>query len=487
MDWHTRQLAESVDLRVFHPLLLSAGYSHRRTQQLTAAFRSLDLPVVLGGLHCTFQPEEAIQDADIICLGEAEETIADLVCNWPERFQIHGLWLRDGEGSIHRNPRRPLQRALDDLPLPDFSPERVYFLEGATIVKDTGRIKETHHHQIGDRTTFVYASDRGCPLACTFCYNHQMRQLYPGQRPLRFKSVDRIMSELHEVVANYPNTRFINFMNDDSFARTEPDIAEFARRYGNEIGLPFFMMGTPNTITESRLAALVDAGLAVLNMGIQSGSDRVNREVYGRPCLRERVLKTAEVIGRFTDRITAYYDLIINSPFETEQDLHDTFDLIRQLPPPFYLVTHNLVVGEGTYLWDLGRSQGIWEADEADRIFRSDYHDYSNFERRQHVDQYLNHVLEWMAGLHDAKRVGRLPRRIADVDHHTPLGSLLADVDLSDSSEIMTLDMLLRPEISERMRSQHHAFQEITRSLAPKQYWDTPAYQTVSSAMSAAH
>ena len=157
------------------------AYSHHRTQQLARAFRPLGIPVALGGLHCTFRPEEAIQDADMICLGEGEESFVDLVCDWPNRLEIPGIWFRESDGTIHRNPRRPLLQSLDKLPMPDLSPERVYFLEGTTIVKDTGRIKETHHHQIGDRTTFVYASDRGCPLACTFCYNHQMRQLYPGQ------------------------------------------------------------------------------------------------------------------------------------------------------------------------------------------------------------------------------------------------------------------------------------------------------------------
>jgi hypothetical protein len=149
-------------------LLSTHAYSHRRSQQLVAALRPLGIPVVLGGLHCTFRPEETIQDADLICLGEAEETIVDLVCDWPNRNRIAGLWVRDADGTIHRNPRRPLLQALDKLPMPDFSSQRVYFLEGTRIVKDTGRMKATHHHQLGDRTTFVYASDRGCPFACTF-------------------------------------------------------------------------------------------------------------------------------------------------------------------------------------------------------------------------------------------------------------------------------------------------------------------------------
>ncbi len=454
------------------------AYSHRRTQQLARGIRPLGVPLILGGLHCTFRSDEAIQDADIICLGEGEQTIVDLVCGWPDRFEIPGLWLRESNGSIRRNPQRPLQQALDDLPMPDFSPERVYFLEGATIVKDTGRIKETHHHQIGDRTTFVYASDRGCPLACTFCYNHQVRQLHPGQRPLRFKGVDRIMAELRQVVANYPDTRFINFMNDDSFARTDADILEFARRYRDEIGLPFFMMGTPNTITKKRLTALVEAGLAVLNMGIQSGSDSVNKQVYGRPCPRRRVLETSHVIQCFADQIAIYYDLIINSPFEDEEDLLATVSLVRELPRPFYLVTHNLVVGEGTRLWNVGRSQGMWDHDEADRIYRSDFHDYENFERRRHVDQYLNHVLEWMAGRHDEKHLGRLPRRVGDLDPSGPLAAMLAGCPafLKARPADPTLDMLISSDILAAMRSQAAALEGVTRSLGPKRYWETPAY-----------
>ena len=68
------------------------AYSHRRTRQLAAALRPLGIPVVLGGVHCTFQPENAIQDADIVCLGEGEESLVELLRNWNNRYGVSGFW-----------------------------------------------------------------------------------------------------------------------------------------------------------------------------------------------------------------------------------------------------------------------------------------------------------------------------------------------------------------------------------------------------------
>ena len=356
--------------------------------------------------------------------------------------------------------------------MPDWSAERVKRLEGDCLVQDSGHVSRARHHQIGIEGTFVYASDRGCRCACTFCYNHKMRELYRRQRVLRFKSVDGILADLHEILNQYQGIEFVNFMNDDSFARPARDIKAFAGRYKAEIGLPFFMMGTEHTITEDRLAALVDAGLRVLNMGIQSGSDRVLRTIYRRPSSAERIIRTAGLINRYRDRLTVYYDLLINSPFDTEEDLLATADLVRKLPTPFYLVTHNLVVGPGTHLWHLGREQGLWEFEEADRIYESDFHDFENFGNRKHVHRYLNSLLEGLAGRHDSDRIGRLPRYVTQLDP-TIEGMLRTAMDGqpgSDSQE--TLDILTSRPILDATQMGVVGVDSITAGIPPKNYWE---------------
>ena len=49
------------------------AYTARRAYAIAARFRERGIPVVLGGVHPTLQPDEAEQFADAILIGNAEQ------------------------------------------------------------------------------------------------------------------------------------------------------------------------------------------------------------------------------------------------------------------------------------------------------------------------------------------------------------------------------------------------------------------------------
>ena len=67
----------SLDLKADLVGLTVITGSAPRAYALAAAFRARGIPVVLGGPHATLLPEEAMQHADAVCVGYAEET-------WPQ-------------------------------------------------------------------------------------------------------------------------------------------------------------------------------------------------------------------------------------------------------------------------------------------------------------------------------------------------------------------------------------------------------------------
>ncbi|UCC69086.1 MAG: cobalamin-dependent protein, partial [Armatimonadota bacterium] len=80
--------------------------------------RRLDVPVILGGAHPSVAPEESLEHADIVCVGEGEEAIADLadaLAGGRAYEDIPNLWTKVN-GKIHRNDVRPLSDDLDSLP-----------------------------------------------------------------------------------------------------------------------------------------------------------------------------------------------------------------------------------------------------------------------------------------------------------------------------------------------------------------------------------
>ena len=86
----------------------------------------LDVPIVIGGNHPTSIPEEVIKDEcyDGVCIGEGEEPLEELLQRLEQKrpyTDVKNLWVRDAEGKIHKNPKRPIIKSLDTLPTADKS------------------------------------------------------------------------------------------------------------------------------------------------------------------------------------------------------------------------------------------------------------------------------------------------------------------------------------------------------------------------------
>ncbi len=160
-----------------------------RAFQLAKRFHSMGIPVVMGGPHSTFLPEESLKYADYVVRGEGEETIVELIEHLESGISlddIKGLSYRKGDAFIH-NPARPLIQDLDSAPIPDFD-----------VV-----------HNWQKRTTIPIATSRGCPFGCKFCSVIQM-----FGRKYRFKSIERVIEEIKEVASRKTHIFFI----DDNFA-----------------------------------------------------------------------------------------------------------------------------------------------------------------------------------------------------------------------------------------------------------------------------
>ncbi len=162
--------------------------------------RALGIPVLLGGPHVTFLPEEALGHADLVVRGEGEPAIEALLDLWAEgRIQppdsrystIPNLSWKDPAGVIHHNPQADWVADLDALPVPDFS------LAGGTA-----------DCVIGGRKTVTVQTSRGCPFDCSFCSVTGMF----GKR-FRHRSVESILSELER----YDLRDHFVFFCDDNF------------------------------------------------------------------------------------------------------------------------------------------------------------------------------------------------------------------------------------------------------------------------------
>jgi radical SAM superfamily enzyme YgiQ (UPF0313 family) len=173
----------SADIVGLSALTATAPPSYR----LAATVREAGIPVVLGGSHTTFLPDEGLDHADYVVRGEGECTFPELLQAFERGTgleQIQGLSYWKSGQKVH-NPGRPRLADLDLNPIPDFSLVSGY----------------------GTRRIASVATSRGCPFPCTFCS-------VPGMYGTTFRthSIDRVLQELK----GHAGTPYI-FFADDNF------------------------------------------------------------------------------------------------------------------------------------------------------------------------------------------------------------------------------------------------------------------------------
>ena len=92
-------------------------------KDITVRLKSnFDTPVIWGGVHPTICPEECIEFADIVCIGEGENPVVELASKLKSNeniTNIKGLWIKKNN-TIIKNELPNLLEDLDSLPLPSF-------------------------------------------------------------------------------------------------------------------------------------------------------------------------------------------------------------------------------------------------------------------------------------------------------------------------------------------------------------------------------
>jgi len=183
-DW---SFIESSDLVCISTITSTAIKAYGLGERLKA----LGIPVIMGGAHPTFLPDESLEYADFVIRGEGEHSLVELLEHLekgtPALTGIKGLSYRDRDGRNVHNPSGEFIEDLDSLPEPDFS-----------LV-----------HKWNLSNTYPVSTSRGCPYDCRFCSVIQMF----GRR-YRFKSVEATLKELKYVVSVSKATKFIV---DDNF------------------------------------------------------------------------------------------------------------------------------------------------------------------------------------------------------------------------------------------------------------------------------
>ena len=276
---------------------------------------NFDIPIVFGGVHPTTAPEETInkKSIDIVCIGEGELALTELLDRMEKGEAvelIRNFWFKK-EGQIIRNPMRPLIENLDVL-----SCDRELF-DYKKYLKARGYIIDIY-------------SGRGCPYKCAYCINHALQKLYDGKgRYVRLRSIKNLIQEIQELQKKY-NVKAIAFP-DDTFTYNKRWLKEFCTEYAKNIKLPFSCNGRVENIDSELCKTLKDAGCNSIMFGVESGSEKIRREILRRPISDGMIISAFKNTKNAGIRTFSYN--MVGIPCETAEDIKKTIELNKKIEP----------------------------------------------------------------------------------------------------------------------------------------------------------
>ncbi|HVO39631.1 MAG TPA: radical SAM protein [Spirochaetia bacterium] len=360
------------ELELLDPVLGPSGmvlvsvYSsyEKRARQLTDFIheRYPGKKVFWGGPHCISVPDMGLRHADGICYSEGDEAVLELA----RRIERGEDWTStpnfavrvDGRRTV--NPVLPPFSDLDSLPFYDYELAGHYLLDRELVPMTRELLKSRLASFPFRAPTFFFMTSRGCPHNCSYCNNCRYLSLW-GKVPIRLHSVERVITELERQLADLGFVEYLAFGDDDFFVRPQAQIEEFAEKYRRRVGLPYVIAVSARTYRREKLEPLLDAGLRMVQMGVQSGSQRVLDEVFNRNLSVERTRAAAADMARFgrPRNLDLGLDFIIDNPWETREDVAQTFRYIQDLPWWVQLNVFYLAYFPGTPLYDRAVAEGV--------------------------------------------------------------------------------------------------------------------------------
>jgi radical SAM superfamily enzyme YgiQ (UPF0313 family) len=206
----------------------------KRGYEIADRFRERGTPVIMGGVHASYMPQEALKHADAVVVGEAE-LVMPRVLDDLENGCLVGIYKADGLHPMVQMPR-PRQSLLKS------------------------------HRYINKG--FIQTS-RGCHHGCLFCAEPTMYGLR-----FRYRPVDELVAEVEEL-----DERVI-LLNDADFFGTPKRAMEVMKAFKGR-GLKWQAAVNSREANDDRLLELAaQSGCFMLSIGFESISRETLRDVH---------------------------------------------------------------------------------------------------------------------------------------------------------------------------------------------------------------
>jgi len=325
----------------------------------------LNCKVVVCSSDSTDHYEKYLEaGADFIIQGEGEislKALVDALTNNEDTTAIKGLIFKTGN-EIVKNPKLPVLRNLDELPLPawdliDVEPYRKIWEAG------------------GNKFTLNIATTRGCPFKCNWCAKPIYGNRYNSHSPEYITKHIKYLSETYGV------NRF--WMCDDIFGLKPNWVQNFNIQLKKEqLSISYYIQSRVDLLLkEDTIDALAESGLEEVWVGAESGSQAI-LDAMDKETTVEQIYEATHLLKEKNVRVAFFIQFGYLG--ETKDDIAKTVSMIKELVPDNLGVSVSYPL-PGTKFYekvkdDLRLKANWTDSDDLAMLFKGTYS--SNFYRK---------------------------------------------------------------------------------------------------------
>lgn len=308
------------------------------------------VPIVWGGCHPTILPEQTLASeyADIICIGEGDETFVELVETLQRQqplANVRGIAYRDGRKCVLTGSR-PLLEVERMLPTPWELVDVEAYIHSDLYLQESRRVLDVGQTSVG------------CPYRCGFCCSAAIRQ--HKWRPM---SVEKSLSI---IVGNVKRFHLDGiWLRDDEFYVDPGRATEICKgMIDAKLKISWYTSGTRIgdllRATDEQMRILKESGAYVVKMGAESGSDRILKLMRKGQTV-DQILAANQKCRKFG--IKPAFSLMCGFPTETFEEIDRTVDLFFRIqdenPEASCETIAQFTALPGTELYEMGLKMGL--------------------------------------------------------------------------------------------------------------------------------
>jgi radical SAM superfamily enzyme YgiQ (UPF0313 family) len=254
-----------------------------------------DRPVIVGGVHPTFLPDDTLKNirCNAIVKGEAELAIITLI-NDLKKGDLKKIY----EGGLV---------TVENIPKP------------------SRHLVDLHKYRPGGEDTTPIYSSRGCPFNCNFCSK-------VTGRTYRVIPVQQVVEEIEDVI----KLSFHNIVFGDDDIAIQPKRVKELMTAIMDMGLKFRLNQDARIIDEEAIDLARRAGCQEISFGIETGSQRM-LDLMNKRTTVDANKKAILVTKEHGLKAKAYF--LVNFPGEDIKSVEETLKFAEEVKPDKWLLS----------------------------------------------------------------------------------------------------------------------------------------------------